>query len=208
MQRLLCKYFFAINCLQTFLGMLRAAALGWRHADRESAPVPLDPPLRSPRLLGDPPRALPAGVRGGVRRAQARGRRDHARALDAHVREHPGARSRRAESCSATSSRTFYTVSSADATPEIQEIEETLAPLMSAHQDSIQLDAAALLAHQDGARSARRRSTSSPSSATSSSGTTARCPTPAPGSTTPRKRRSPRSTSACRRSPRPSRRTC
>ena len=38
-------------------------------------------------------------------------------------------------------SRTFYTVSSADATPEIQEIEEALAPLMSAHQDSIQLDA-------------------------------------------------------------------
>ncbi len=38
--------------------------------------------------------------------------------------------------------RTFYTVSSADATPEIQEIEEKLAPLMSAHQDSIQLDAA------------------------------------------------------------------
>src|SRR6478735_6084334 len=37
-------------------------------------------------------------------------------------------------------SRTFYTVSSADATPEIQEIEEQLAPLMSAHQDSIQLD--------------------------------------------------------------------
>jgi peptidyl-dipeptidase Dcp len=37
--------------------------------------------------------------------------------------------------------RTFYTVSSADATDEIQEIEETLAPLMSAHQDSIQLDA-------------------------------------------------------------------
>jgi peptidyl-dipeptidase Dcp len=38
--------------------------------------------------------------------------------------------------------RTFYTVSSADATPEIQEIEEKLAPLMSAHQDSIELDAA------------------------------------------------------------------
>ena len=37
--------------------------------------------------------------------------------------------------------RTFYTVSSADATAEIQEVEETLAPLMSAHQDSIQLDA-------------------------------------------------------------------
>ncbi|GAA1990294.1 M3 family metallopeptidase [Microbacterium pumilum] len=37
-------------------------------------------------------------------------------------------------------SRAFYTVSSADATPEIQEIEETLAPLMSAHQDSIQLN--------------------------------------------------------------------
>ncbi|QIG40546.1 M3 family metallopeptidase [Microbacterium sp. 4R-513] len=37
-------------------------------------------------------------------------------------------------------SRTFYTVSSADATPEIQQIEEQLAPLMSAHQDSIQLD--------------------------------------------------------------------
>jgi peptidyl-dipeptidase Dcp len=39
-------------------------------------------------------------------------------------------------------SRTFYTVSSADATPEIQEIEEQLAPLMSAHHDSIQLDSA------------------------------------------------------------------
>ena len=37
--------------------------------------------------------------------------------------------------------RTFYTVSSADATAEIQAIEEELAPLMSAHQDSIQLDA-------------------------------------------------------------------
>lgn len=38
--------------------------------------------------------------------------------------------------------RTFYTVSSADATPDIQEIEEQLAPLMSAHQDSIELDSA------------------------------------------------------------------
>lgn len=38
--------------------------------------------------------------------------------------------------------RAFYTVSSADATAEIQAIEEQLAPLMSAHQDSIQLDSA------------------------------------------------------------------
>lgn len=38
--------------------------------------------------------------------------------------------------------RTFCTVSSADATSEIQQIEEELAPLMSAHQDSIQLDSA------------------------------------------------------------------
>jgi len=38
--------------------------------------------------------------------------------------------------------RTFYTVSSADATDEIQAIEETLAPLMAAHQDAIQLDGA------------------------------------------------------------------
>lgn len=38
--------------------------------------------------------------------------------------------------------RTFYTVSSADATDEIQAIEEELAPLMSAHQDSIELDSA------------------------------------------------------------------
>ncbi|WP_396668234.1 M3 family metallopeptidase [Microbacterium sp. R86528] len=37
--------------------------------------------------------------------------------------------------------RTFYTVSSAHATPEIQEIDEALAPLMSAHQDSVQLNA-------------------------------------------------------------------
>ncbi len=38
--------------------------------------------------------------------------------------------------------RTFYTVSSADGTDEIQAIEEELAPRMSAHHDSIQLDAA------------------------------------------------------------------
>jgi len=37
--------------------------------------------------------------------------------------------------------RTFYTVSSADATAPIQAIEEELAPLMSAHQDAVQLDA-------------------------------------------------------------------
>lgn len=34
----------------------------------------------------------------------------------------------------------FYTVSSADATAEIQEIDEQLAPLMAAHTDAIQLD--------------------------------------------------------------------
>ncbi|MBT8798475.1 M3 family metallopeptidase, partial [Microbacterium flavum] len=38
--------------------------------------------------------------------------------------------------------RTFYTVSSADATPEIQAVEEELAPLMSAHQDAVELDGA------------------------------------------------------------------
>lgn len=36
---------------------------------------------------------------------------------------------------------TFYTVSSADATPEIQAIDEELAPLMAAHTDAILLDA-------------------------------------------------------------------
>jgi peptidyl-dipeptidase Dcp len=36
--------------------------------------------------------------------------------------------------------RAFYTVSSADATDEIQTIDETLAPLMSAHRDAIGLD--------------------------------------------------------------------
>src|SRR5690606_38012820 len=36
---------------------------------------------------------------------------------------------------------TFYTVSSADATPEIQAIDEQLAPLMAAHEDAIRLDA-------------------------------------------------------------------
>ncbi|MFG6401586.1 M3 family metallopeptidase [Microbacterium sp. P04] len=39
-------------------------------------------------------------------------------------------------------SRTFYTVSSADASAAIQEIDETLAPLMSSHHDAIELDAA------------------------------------------------------------------
>ena len=34
----------------------------------------------------------------------------------------------------------FYTVSSADATAEIQQIEEVLAPLMAAHEDAIRLD--------------------------------------------------------------------
>lgn len=34
----------------------------------------------------------------------------------------------------------FYTVSSADATPAIQEIDEQLAPLMAAHQDAVLLD--------------------------------------------------------------------
>jgi len=37
--------------------------------------------------------------------------------------------------------RTFYTVSSADATDEIQAVQEELAPLMAAHHDAIQLDA-------------------------------------------------------------------
>src|SRR5690606_29545688 len=35
----------------------------------------------------------------------------------------------------------FYTVSAAHATPEIQQIDEALAPLMAAHEDSIRLDA-------------------------------------------------------------------
>ncbi|OCG75676.1 M3 family metallopeptidase [Microbacterium sediminis] len=38
-------------------------------------------------------------------------------------------------------SRAFYTVNSAHATPEIQEIGETLAPLRAAHEDAIQLNA-------------------------------------------------------------------
>ncbi|MEQ6898311.1 M3 family metallopeptidase [Microbacterium sp. KR10-403] len=38
--------------------------------------------------------------------------------------------------------RAFYTVASSDATDEIQEIEEKLAPLMAAHGDAIQLDGA------------------------------------------------------------------
>src|SRR5690606_19682757 len=37
--------------------------------------------------------------------------------------------------------RTFYTVSSADATAAVQQIEETLAPLASAHDDAVRLDA-------------------------------------------------------------------
>ncbi|QAY61446.1 M3 family peptidase [Microbacterium protaetiae] len=36
--------------------------------------------------------------------------------------------------------RAFYTVSSSDATDEIQAVEEKLAPLMAAHEDAIQLD--------------------------------------------------------------------
>lgn len=39
-------------------------------------------------------------------------------------------------------SHAFYTVSSADATPEIQAVDEHLAPLMAAHQDAVALDSA------------------------------------------------------------------
>ena len=39
-------------------------------------------------------------------------------------------------------SQTFYTVSSADATPEIQAVDEQLAPLMAAHHDAVTLDGA------------------------------------------------------------------
>ncbi|WP_144873165.1 M3 family metallopeptidase [Microbacterium sp. 1.5R] len=39
-------------------------------------------------------------------------------------------------------SHAFYTVSSADATPEIQAVDEQLAPLMSAHHDAVTLDSA------------------------------------------------------------------
>ncbi|MFS0912954.1 M3 family metallopeptidase [Microbacterium sp. 179-I 3D2 NHS] len=39
-------------------------------------------------------------------------------------------------------SHAFYTVSSADATPEIQAVDEQLAPLMAAHHDAITLDGA------------------------------------------------------------------
>ncbi|KJQ54956.1 M3 family metallopeptidase [Microbacterium sp. SA39] len=39
-------------------------------------------------------------------------------------------------------SHAFYTVSSADATPEIQAVDEQLAPLMAAHQDAVALDSA------------------------------------------------------------------
>lgn len=39
-------------------------------------------------------------------------------------------------------SHAFYTVSSADATPEIQAVDEQLAPLMAAHEDAVTLDGA------------------------------------------------------------------
>ncbi|MEN0024313.1 MAG: M3 family metallopeptidase, partial [Microbacterium sp.] len=39
-------------------------------------------------------------------------------------------------------SHAFYTVSSADATPEIQAVDEQLAPLMAAHHDAVTLDGA------------------------------------------------------------------
>ena len=41
-----------------------------------------------------------------------------------------------------TVAHTFYTISSADATPEYQALDEAIAPLMSAHSDAIQLDSA------------------------------------------------------------------
>lgn len=68
---------------------------------------------------------------------------------------------------------TFYTVSSADATPEIQEIDEQLAPLMAAHQDAITLDGQ-LYWRVQRVYEQRDALTSTPSSATSWSAITAR----------------------------------
>src|SRR4051794_24399340 len=113
--------------------------LGWRHGHEPPA-LCFDPPLRAARLLGDRAAALPSGFRRRVRRAHGGGLGDHT------VRSMPTFENtlvplEQSGKLLGDVARTFYTVSSADATPDIQQIEETLAPLMSAHQDSIQLDA-------------------------------------------------------------------
>ena len=154
-----------------------------------------------------PEHYLPAFER-GVRRAHARDPSDHPGALDARRSRTRWSPLEASGKLLGDVSRTFYTVSSADATPEIQEIEEQLAPLMSAHQDSIQLDSRAVLAHQDAARSARRPRPRSRAALPRGAALPRDVARRAPGWTTTPRSGSPPSISDCRRSPRPSRRTC
>ena len=143
LQRILCKDFFA-----TVIFAKKSAAR-WRARTR-LAVMANENPLLSPSTLpfGLPdysairPRALSARFRARVRR-----RRSARSAPSPMVRSMPTFENtmvalETSGKLLGDVSRTFYTVSSADATPEIQEIEETLAPLMSAHHDSIELDSA------------------------------------------------------------------
>jgi peptidyl-dipeptidase Dcp len=103
--------------------------------------------------------------------------------------------------------RTFYTVSSADATPEIQEIEETLAPLMAAHHDAVQLDGA-LFARVRAVFDSRDEHALSAEERYLVERRFREMAHAGAGSTMPRSSSSRISTSGCRCSRRRSRRTC
>jgi peptidyl-dipeptidase Dcp len=141
MQRTLCKGFFAIICLQRDLGM--------RSGVTRLDAMPNDNPLLArsslPYGLPDYAAILPEHYLPAFEQAFAA----HTAEVSAitRVRSMPTFENtlvplEESGRLLGDVARTFYTVSSADATDDIQQIEEQLAPLMSAHQDSIQLDSA------------------------------------------------------------------
>ena len=122
------------------------ARLGsWRPMLEPVCSSPQHAPLPASRTTrGDPPRSTTSpAFEAGFRRAPAGDLADHhacARCRRSRTRSARSSASGR--SARSTSSRTRSTrCRSADATPEIQAIEETLAPLMAAHDDAIRLDA-------------------------------------------------------------------
>jgi len=116
----------------------------WPRFRLDSMPNPLLSPSTLPYQLPDYPAIEPAHYLPAFEEAFAQ----HRREIDAITRvrsmptfENTMVAFEESGRLLGDVARTFYTVSSADATEEIQQIEEQLAPLMAAHEDAITLDA-------------------------------------------------------------------
>jgi len=140
MQTYLCRAIIASIALQSILGM-RSSTLGIMTDAVASNPL-LSPSLL-PYGLPDYREIRPEHYLPAFEAAFAAHRQEIAaitRVRSMPTFENTLVALERAGEILGTVARTFYTVSSADATPAIQAIEQTLAPLMAAHQDAIQLD--------------------------------------------------------------------